>query len=206
MTAARALTLLTIAPEEVLNAWRGQALDALARLRPRGRLAALLAEPLDGMIVDGGQPASRALAPFGAPSQRRVWDALLEDLAIAGLHDAPATTLSEVFAALVKLSGREGLAAARLDGAAEPAYPEALLEPPGASGPVSVGGKLGFVVWIDDEVTARAALDAARKALSLPPGAFASADPAMWRDLAETLVDVLAAAAHPGRALLASRE
>jgi hypothetical protein len=205
MSSPRAITLIAVAEKDVADAWRTRPLDELAAARPRGRLAALLAGEIDGMIVDGTRPGQLALAALGAPGRRRAWDALVEDLARAALHDAPAPALTDAFAALAKVAGRPELAAARLDGAADPAYPDELLEPPGASGPISIGGKVAWVRWAAG-VDAHALAAAARQLLGLPAGAFPRASPELWRDLIEALAPLLKEAAEPGVSLLASRD
>jgi hypothetical protein len=206
MSQARSITLLVVDEAGLARSFRDQTLDDLVTARPRGRVAAVCSAPIDGMVVDGSRPAAQALAAASPAGRRRVWDALIEDLSLASLWDAPATTLSEVFAAIAKVAHRDELAASRLDGRGDPAYPLDMLEAPGASGPISVGGKVGYVRWLDDPTLASAAAAAANQAASLPPGAFPTADPALWRDLLDSIAALLAAAAQPERALLASRD
>jgi hypothetical protein len=178
---------------------------------PRGRLHALVGPPaaapfdqLGADALDRGQPAARLLRTVATPLARRAWDAILEDRAAAALYDAPALALGEVFAAIAQVSHRRDLEAMRLDEAAEPAYPPELLEPPGASGPLSVGGHITYVVWMGP-AEAQAARAALISAISLPVGAFPTKEPTLWRDLAEALIPVLEAAARARHSLVATR-
>jgi hypothetical protein len=202
-------TLLAVRLEAVREAWSHEPIARAAAALPRGRLAAMAGPPavapLDQLDqVDRAQPPARLLLSLGPVRARQVWDALLEDRSAAALYDAPALTLAEVFAAIASVAKRRELESMRLDQAAEPAYPPELLEPAGASGPMSVGGRITYVVWMgaSEAATARTALAAA---LSLPVGAFPTQEPTLWRDLAESLLTVLEAAARPRYSLVVTR-
>lgn len=187
----------------VIQDFRTRPLDHFLTKAPRGRLAAVLSAPLDGVIVDGSRVAAKALAGVGALGRRAIFDALVEDLALASVFDAAAPALAEVMAAAAKLAGREELAAARLDADAAPAYPpELLADAPGA---VAQDNRIGLVTWLSDATLAGAAAVAVRKLLEHPPDAFPSADPSLFRDLAESLVPVFRHAATAGHAVVAQR-
>jgi hypothetical protein len=203
------VTLFAVRLEAVRELWTGEPVAEHMQRVPRGRMAALVGAPatapfdrLDG--EDRAQPPARLLLALGPAKARRLWDALVEDAAVAAVYDVPALVLADVFGAIAKVSGRRELESMRLDHAADPAYPPELLEPPGASGPISVGGKITYKVWMGaaEAASARAAL---ASALSLPVGAFPTGDPELWREVAETLVPVLDAAARPRHSLLAGR-
>ncbi len=205
----RTTTLYAVRLEAVREAWTGETIQHARAAAPRGRLAALIGPPATPPFdhlddVDRGQPPARLMLSLTLPNARRLWDALLEDRAVAALYDAPALTLAEVFAAIASVSHRRELDSMRLDQAAEPAYPPELLEPAGASGPMSVGGHITYVVWMGpaEAATARTALASAS---TLPVGSFPTQEPALWRDLAESLLPVLEAAARPRHSLVATR-
>lgn len=196
------ITLFGVDLARVHEAWRTRTIDRLIGERPRGRIASLLAGPLDGVVVDGGRPAPAALAGVSPESRRAIFDALVEDLAEVALFDTPAPVLTDVFGAIARLSGREALLAPRLEAAAAAAYPSELLQEPFVQDASSGGG---LVAWISDPALASVAHAAARKAVDLPAGAFPTAEPTIFYDVADALVPVLAIAARVGGALVALR-
>jgi hypothetical protein len=208
----RTVTLFAVRLEAVREAWLKEPIARAAAAFPRGRLAAMAgppaAPPLDTLDAhDRAEPPSKLVLSLSPPQARHIWDALLEDRAAAALYDAPSLTLAEVFAAIAKVAGRRELESMHLEQSAEPAYPPELLEPAGASGPMSVGGRISYLVWMGnaEAATARTAL---ASALTLPVGAFTTASPElrpMFRDLAESLLPVLEAAARPRHSLVATR-
>jgi len=205
----RTVTLLAVRLEAVREAWLKESIARAAAAYPRGRLAAMAgppaAPPLDALdALDRAEPPARLLLSLGPPKARHIWDALLEDRAAAALYDAPSLTLAEVFAAIAKVAGRRELESMHLDQSAEPAYPPELLEPAGASGPMSVGGRISYLVWLGAAEAAKART-ALASALTLPVGAFTTQEPALFRDIAESLQPVLDAAARPRHSLVATR-
>jgi hypothetical protein len=104
------ISLFVIRPDELDEAWRSTAISVLTSARPRGRLAGLL-----GGAAAETMSAARALPPLGAATARRAYAALVEDLAVAALHDVPAAALRRLWANLeLQLE------------LAEPAFPEEL--------------------------------------------------------------------------------
>jgi hypothetical protein len=203
------VTLFAVRLEAVREAWTHEAVAEHMRRVPRGRMAALCGAPatppfdkLDA--TDRAQPPANLLLSLGPARARLLWDALCEDGASAALYDAPALVLADVLATVAKLAQKPSFDTMRLDHAAEPAYPPELLEPPGASGPISVGGRITYKVWMGaaEAAVARAAL---ARALSLPAGAFPAQDAEMWREVGEGLLPVLDAAARARHSLLAGR-
>ena len=208
----RTVTLFAVRLEAVREAWLKEPIARAAAAYPRGRLAAMAgppaAPPLDRLdALDRAEPPAKLTLALSPPPTRQIWDALLEDRAAAALYDAPSLILAEVFAAIAKVAARRELESMHLEQSAEPAYPPELLEPPGASVPMSVGGRITYIVWMG-AAEAAAARTALASALTLPVGAFPTAEPAgwpMWMDLAESLLPVLDAAARPRHSLVATR-
>lgn len=194
------ITLFGVDLAAVHEGWRTRTIDELIVARPRGRVASLLAGPLDGVIVDGGRAAPAALGGVTPESRRAVFDALVEDMAAVAVFDVPAPALTDVFGALARLSGREELLAARLDAGATAAYPSELLQEPFVEHATSGAG---LAAWISNPALGAAAHAAARKAVDLPAGSFPTAEPTIFLDVAEALVPALAVAARVGGALVA---
>jgi hypothetical protein len=180
------------------QAWAGSSLDGLALVRPRGRVAALLQAP--GVPVDLEQPGATALAAAKPEKRRAFFDALVEDLAAATLHDAPAGVLLDVFSIVARLAGREELTLARLERAASAAYPADLVD-----GSLPGDGATSLAAWIADPATAALALAGVKKALALPPNSLVRTDAALFGDLLEALAPVLEAGSRAGHAVLAAR-
>jgi hypothetical protein len=189
------ISLYSVDLSAVFEAWRKTPLDRLVARFPRGRVAAIMAGPLDGVIVDGGRPAPQALGGVTPESRREAFDALVEDLADEALHDAPADELTQLFATIAKLAGRATLHVHALDAAAVPAYPPELLDAPSVEDAAT--GK-GLMTWLSDPSLTGAARDAVRK------GSFTSSPPIVG-DLADILTRLLDAAARPGQSLVAQR-
>ena len=205
----RTVTLFAVRMEAVREAWLKEPIARAAGAFPRGRLAAMAGPPatppLDRLDqLDRAEPPAKLTLALSPVQTRQIWDALLEDRAVAALYDAPSLTLAEVFATIARVAGRRELDTMHLEQAAEAAYPPELLEPPGASGPMSVGGRISYIVWMG-AAEAAVAKNALAGALSLPVGAFPTQEPALWRDLAESLLPVLDAAARPRHSLVATR-
>jgi hypothetical protein len=196
------LSLFALDLTAVTTAWNKTKLDELARARPDSRVAAMLSAPLGGHIVDGGRPAAEALAAVPAPDARAVFDALAEDHAVAGVWDAPADVVSEVFAALARVSRRRDLVLTALEAEAQFSYPTQLLEEPFVD---SADARGGLVTLLADPARLEAALQATREALGLPEGSFISISPALFHELLEELLTVLEKATRPGLALVVQR-
>jgi hypothetical protein len=160
---------------------RGAHADVLVRA-PHGRTASLLS---------GDEPHPREL-----------FDAVVEDLAAASLFDAPAAILAEAFASLAKVTRRPELELKAMEAHAAPAYPAELLDTPFVE---RSDAHSGLVILLGDPAPLEAAALGVKRALDLPLGAFETKDPALWRDLLESLQPVLLAASSGGRSLTAQR-
>ena len=200
MTASPTCTLLALDLAAVTEAWRSSALDTLCAARPGGRLAALLAAPVEGVIIDCKRTAAAALAPVTLGERREVFDALAEDLALAALFDAPAEALAVVLGALGRLAKRTDLG---LAGDEAFAYPDDLLEDPGVQSSDRSGG---LTTWLSGPPQIPAALAALPEALAAADTAWPGLDPRLARDLLEALAPLLRAAEKPAVVIVARRE
>jgi hypothetical protein len=89
------LSLFVVDTPALDEAWQGTAVCVLTVRRPRGRLAGLLG----GAGADTMTPA-RALPPLGVATARRAYLALVEDLALAAVHDVPVEILRTLWPSL----------------------------------------------------------------------------------------------------------
>ena len=179
----RTLSLFAVDLTLATDIYRRRAFaDVLARA-PRGRVASLLADDEE-------------------PHPRDLFDAVIEDLAVAAVWDADATVLGDAFASLAKVTRRPELELKALEAHAAPAYPADLLDTPFVERPDSTSG---LVILLGDPAPLEAAALAVKRALELPLGAFQTQAPQLWRDFLEALQPVLLAASSGGNSLLAHK-
>jgi hypothetical protein len=103
-------SLFVVDKEALDDAWRSTALSVVTAARPRGRVAGLL-----GGAGADTMAAARALPSLGVATARRAYLALVEDLALAAVHDVPEDVLVGLWPSWAT---RRALA--------EPAYPPEL--------------------------------------------------------------------------------
>ena len=93
------ISLFTADLPAVCDAWRTRPLERIARVAPSGRVACLIASG----GLDAARSGEKAFAAAAPDKRRAAFDAVVEDLAVAWLWDAPTQTLVEALAALARL-------------------------------------------------------------------------------------------------------
>jgi hypothetical protein len=126
--------------------------------------------------ADRALPPARAAAGAPAPDARNLFEALVDDLAVARVCDAPFMPLSHALASVAGAGRAPRLEIGSLV-SAPTAYPADVHAPEGS----------GLVAWLGPDAVAEAAA-AARADLGEPPRA---GDPALWRDLVDALAELL---------------
>ena len=180
------VTLLAVDLADAERRWRRETLAERVAAVPGGRLATAARLAPVAAAARRGKLAQVAAA-LPALDARGLFEALLEDLATAAIHDAPFSTLADLCDRLARTAKLRALELAALE-AAPLAYPAELRAEPR---PDTADGRAAFVVWLDG---ARLRLDEARAA------AEALAQKA-GDDLAEALAAVLAGPAVVGQVL-----
>jgi hypothetical protein len=212
-TSTLTMTMMAVDLSAVVDVWRSKDLTSVTNAAPHGRVASLLRKNNGGGAARSAEGGPVGVSPTGGPrglaaalsidEQRELFDALAEDLAKATLWDAPAGPLAEALAAIAKVAKHPELEASTLEASKHWAYPPELLDQPFVDRSDRRGGLL---IWLSDPALVTAAQKAAERVLELPPGSFKAQDPALQRDLLETLASVLAKAARPGFSLVALRD
>jgi hypothetical protein len=188
------LSLHVVDLAAVNQAWEGKSLDALISAAPRGRVACLLSGPVGGVVVDGRRPAAQAVP---AAQRRDMFEAMVEDLAVASIHDVPEDGLNAVLAVIARVSGKHDLALDRLRKRSSPASP-VLTDADGRS----------CAVWsVDTPVleAARAVVDdASLRDADLPEARVAGVDKSHIHDVLDALGPIFVALSTPGVSLVAA--
>jgi hypothetical protein len=173
------VSLFAVDLDRVLAVWRKASIAEHLADSPAGRAATVLGlASLAG--ADPSLTPARAAAGAPAADARNLFEALVEDLAVARLHDAPFMPLSHALASLARAGRLPRLEMSALQ-ASPPAYPADVRAPDGA----------GLCAWLPPDAVAQAAA-----AASADPGdPPRSGDAALWRDLVEALGDLFENAA-----------
>jgi len=178
------VTLLAVDLADAERRWRRETLAERVAAVPGGRLAtAARLEPVVAAARRG--PLAQVAAALPALEARGLFDALVEDLAAAAIHDAPFSALAEVCDKLARAAKLRALELAALE-AAPLAYPAELRAEPR---PDTADGRAAFVIWLDGGRLADAR--AAAETLARQSG----------DELAEALARVLAGPAVLGQVL-----
>jgi hypothetical protein len=179
----------------VMYDWHNRPIDVIVAMLPRGRVACMLSGPIGGVVVDGRRPPAQALAMVAPEARSALFEALVEDHAMASLHDVPEGGLNAALAVLSRLAERHELALPRLrEGAA-------------AACPIdedSDTGCVAFVVERDAVPAARLVVgDPSLRDVDLPEARIAGVDTGHIRDVLAALEPVLTALSSPDVSLIA---
>jgi hypothetical protein len=149
------------------------------------------------VVVDGRRPPAQALGVVPSGARIGLFEALLEDEALASVHDVSEKGLGAAFAALARLAERQDLVLPRLREKAAPAGPTA--DQPKLEG--------ACVAWpVDREAISAARLavsDPSLREVELPEAKKAGIDRGHILDLLASLEPVLTALSSPDISLIA---
>jgi hypothetical protein len=170
------VSLYAVDLDGVLATWRKTTLAEHLSSWPAGRVATVL-QLASLAQADRDLPPARAATGVPAADARNLFEALVDDLATARLHDAPFMPLSHALASLARAARQPRLDIASLQ-SAPTAYPADVRAPDGS----------GLVAWLPDDAVAQVASPVE---LGDPPR---TGDATLWRDLIDGIVDLLHAA------------
>lgn len=144
MTGGATVTLYAVDLADAERRWRSETLAERVAAVPGGRIAALAqtaraAAPGKQATLD---ETAAALSPLEA---RALFEGLLEDLAVAAVHDAPFSPLAEICDRLARRLEIRALELAALE-AGPLVYPTELRAEPRAD---TADGRAAFVVWLE---------------------------------------------------------
>ncbi len=174
MSGPTTITIHAVDLEQAGSSFRRRPLNQLIDSLPRGRVAAVCA----GLDVDLFRPAGES-----KKHRRKLFEAIVEDLAKASLWDTPREAFDEAVH-LVDLGDASGASA----------YPADI----GDGGSPSI-----LAIWCADNEIIQAAAGKVPDALAALPGQLVTTDPALVHDVLEELAKLLKEASHPGVWLLA---
>ena len=138
------VTLLAVDLADAERRWQRESIADRVAAAPGGRVAtAARLEPVAAAARRG--KLAQVAAALPALEARGLFEALLEDLAVAAIHDAPFSALAEVCDKLARAAKLRALELAALE-AAPLAYPAELRAEPR---PDTADGRAAFVVWLD---------------------------------------------------------